>query len=245
MRPPIHTLQNFWVITTIVKNVNTHLSFPIIIEICYHFCMKQNYSLENIRHSLAHLLAAAVLKKFPDAKLGVGPVIENGFYYDFLIDADQRGSGADSRRKLTLTEADLKDIEKAMKKMVGQKLPFTGKEIAASEGRKLFENQPFKLELIDDFTKEKAKLMVYQTGDIFTDLCRGGHVENTGEIDTDGFMLDRLAGAYWKGDEKNPQLQRVYGLAFDNKNALDEFLKMRVEVEKRDHRKLGKELDIF
>ena len=207
--------------------------------------MKQNYSLENIRHSLAHLLAAAVLKKFPDAKLGVGPVIENGFYYDFLIDADQRGSGADSRRKLTLTEADLKDIEKAMKKMVGQKLPFTGKEIAASEGRKLFENQPFKLELIDDFTKEKAKLMVYQTGDIFTDLCRGGHVENTGEIDTDGFMLDRLAGAYWKGDEKNPQLQRVYGLAFDNKNALDEFLKMRVEVEKRDHRKLGKELDIF
>src|SRR3989344_7518418 len=130
--------------------------------------MAKESSLENIRHSLAHLLAAAVLKKFPDAKLGIGPVIENGFYYDFLLPR-------------TLTPEDLKEFEKAVKKMISSKLLFTGKEITPAEAKKLFKDQPFKLELISDFAKENAKLTAYQTGDVFTDLCRGGHVENTKE----------------------------------------------------------------
>ena len=194
--------------------------------------MKTEANLDHIRHSLAHILAAAVLKKFPDAKLGIGPTIDDGFYYDFLLPR-------------TLTPEDLKEFEKSMKKMIGQKLPFVGKEITTAEGKKLFKNQPFKLELIKEFSQEKKPLTVYSTGDIFTDLCRGGHVENTKEINADGFKLDRLAGAYWKGDEKNQQLQRVYGLAFENGEALKKFIEMRTEAEKRDHKKLGLQLDLF
>ncbi|OGZ54764.1 MAG: threonine--tRNA ligase [Candidatus Ryanbacteria bacterium RIFCSPLOWO2_01_FULL_48_26] len=194
--------------------------------------MKTEVKLDHIRHSLAHVLAAAVLKKFPDAKLGIGPTIDDGFYYDFLLPR-------------TLTPEDLKEFEKSMKKMIGQKLPFVGKEITTAEGKKLFKNQPFKLELIKEFSQEKKPLTVYSTGDIFTDLCRGGHVENTKEINADGFKLDRLAGAYWKGDEKNQQLQRVYGLAFENGEALKKFIEMRTEAEKRDHKKLGLQLDLF
>src|SRR3989344_3473388 len=194
--------------------------------------MKTEATLDHIRHSLAHILAAAVLKKFPDAKLGIGPTIDDGFYYDFLLPR-------------TLTPEDLKELGKSMKKMIGQKLPFVGKEITTAEGKKLFKNQPFKLELIKEFSQEKKPLTVYSTGDIFTDLCRGGHVENTKEINADGFKLDRLAGAYWKGDEKNQQLQRVYGLAFESKKTLDDHLAMRAEAEKRDHKKLGPKLDLF
>ncbi len=194
--------------------------------------MDSGSKLENIRHSLAHLLAAAVLKKYPKARLGIGPVIENGFYYDFLL-ADP------------LTPEDLKDFEKEMRKMIGGKLPFSGEEVTAAAATKRMKGQKFKLELIKDFAKENQKLTIYKTGDVFEDLCRGGHVANTSEIPADGFKLDKIAGAYWKGSEKNPQLQRVYGLAFSSKQELENFLKMREEAQKRDHRKLGKELELF
>ena len=189
-------------------------------------------SLDYIRHSLAHLLAAAVLQKFPDAKLAIGPTIENGFYYDFLLPR-------------SLAPDDLKEFEKTIRGFINKHLPFSGKEISAAEAKKLFAGQPFKLELIEEFSAEDKKLTVEHTGDIFTDLCRGGHVENTSEIPADGFKLDKIAGAYWRGDEKNPMLQRIYGLAFGSKKELEEYLAMREEAEKRDHKKLGPQLDLF
>ncbi|MDO8504499.1 MAG: threonine--tRNA ligase [Candidatus Liptonbacteria bacterium] len=206
--------------------------------------------LDGIRHSLAHLLAAAVLKKFPDAKLAIGPTIENGFYYDFLLPR-------------ALVFGDLKDFEKDMKKMVGGRLPFAGYEITAAAAKKLFAKQPFKLELIKEFAEGNQDLTVYTTGhppqgetgapttynlqptNYFVDLCRGGHVNNTSEIPVDGFKLDKLAGAYWRGDEKNQMLQRIYGLSFATKEELDSYLKMIEEAKKRDHKKLGPELDLF
>ncbi len=188
--------------------------------------------LDNIRHSLAHLLAAAVLKKFPEAKLGIGPTIESGFYYDFLLPQ-------------ALKPEDLKELEKTMRGLVGQKLPFSGKKLTPASAKKLFAKQQFKLDLIKEFTSEKKDLTAYYTGDVFFDLCRGGHVDNTSEIPADAFKLDKVAGAYWRGDEKNPQLQRIYGLAFSSKKELEEYLKMREEAEKRDHKKLGPELDLF
>jgi threonyl-tRNA synthetase len=197
-------------------------------------------SLDKIRHSLAHLLAAAVLKEFPDAKLGVGPTVENGFYYDFQLPRP-------------ITPDDLKGLEKTMRTFVNKKLPFSGREVSPDEARKLFAQQPFKLDLINDFEKEDRKLTVYETGDvvgadappILVDLCRGGHVENTSEIPADGFKLDKIAGAYWKGDAKNEQLQRIYGVAFESKEALKEYLMMVEEAKKRDHKKLGPQLDLF
>ncbi len=197
-------------------------------------------SLDAIRHSLAHLLAAAVLKEFPDAKLGIGPTVENGFYYDFELPRP-------------VTPDDLKMFEKTMRTMVNKKLAFTGREVTADEARQLFAHQPFKRELIEEFSKEGKTLTVYETGPgegahggpLFMDLCRGGHVENTGEIAPDAFTLDKIAGAYWRGNEKNPQLQRIYGLAFAHGAALDEYVKMRAEAEKRDHKKLGPALDLF
>ncbi len=194
--------------------------------------MSKGSALDHIRHSLAHLLAAAVLKEFPDAKLAIGPTIENGFYYDFLLPR-------------TLTPDDLKTFEKTMRSLAAKHLPFTGEEVAAVEAKKIFAKQPFKLDLIKEFEKAGDKLTIYRTGDIFMDLCRGGHVENTKEIPADAFHLDKIAGAYWRGDEKNPMLQRVYGLAFESKSELEEYLKMREEAEKRDHKKLGEQLDLF
>ncbi len=188
--------------------------------------------MDHIRHSLAHLLAAAVLKKFPDAKLGIGPPIENGFYYDFLLPQP-------------LAPGDLKELEKTMKKFIGGRLPFSGREVTAAEAKKLFKDQQFKLDLIKEFSAEDKKLTVYSTGDIFTDLCRGGHAENTSEINPDAFKLDKIAGAYWRGSEKNPQLQRIYGLAFGTKQELDNYLKLIEEAKRRDHKKLGVELDLF
>lgn len=183
-------------------------------------------SLDPIRHSLAHLLAAAVLEKFPDAKLGIGPVIDNGFYYDFEL----------SR---SLTPDDLKDFEKSMRKLVNKKLPFSGREVTVAEAEKLFAQQPFKLDLIKEFSADGKPLTVYKTGDIFFDLCRGGHVENTSEIPADAFELDKIAGAYWRGNEKNPQLQRIYGLAFGSKEELKTYRAMREEAKKRDHKILA------
>ncbi len=196
----------------------------------------ENERLEHIRHSLAHLLAAAVLKKWPDTKLGIGPVIENGFYYDFQFSSP-------------ISDTDLKDLEKQMKKFIGAKLAFTGTEMNADELNKKYAAQPFKLELISEYAGEGRTLTSYKTGDPptggFEDLCKGGHVENTAEIDPDSFKLTKLAGAYWRGDEKNAQLTRIYGLAFSTKEELDAYVTMMAEAEKRDHKKLGPELDLF
>lgn len=189
-------------------------------------------NLDNVRHSLAHLLAAAVLQKFPGTKLGIGPTTENGFYYDFLF-------------KKTVSPTVLSELEKTMREFIRAGLPFTGRAVQPTEARKIFKNQPFKLELIKEFVKEKKKLTVYKTGDVFLDLCRGGHVKNSKEINPEAFKLTHLAGAYWRGDEKNPQLTRIYGAAFASKKELEEYLKMLEEAKKRDHRKLGQELKLF
>jgi threonyl-tRNA synthetase len=194
--------------------------------------MDDKPDLEHIRHSLAHLLAAAVLKEFPDAEFGIGPVIENGFYYDFKLPRP-------------ITPDDLKTFEKTMRKLAAGRLPFAGKKVSTTEAKKIFKDQPFKLELIKELEEKGEDISIYDTGTVFSDLCRGGHVENTSEIPLDAFKLDKIAGAYWRGDEKNPMLQRVYGLAFGSKQELDEYLTMRAEAEKRDHKKLGQQLDLF
>lgn len=188
--------------------------------------------IENIRHSLAHLLAQAVLEKFPEAKLGIGPAIEDGFYYDFDV---PRG----------FTPEDLEHFEERMRHLIEEALPIRGKRITAAEARSLFKSQPYKLELIKEFAKQRKTLTAYSTGDTFTDLCRGGHVKNTKDINPNSFRLTSIAGAYWKGNEKNPQLQRIYGVAFKTKKELDQYLKQQEEIKKRDHRVLGKELDLF
>ena len=187
----------------------------------------------NIRHSLAHLLAIAVLEKDPNAKLGIGPVIDNGFYYDFEFS-----------NGYTPTTEDLKGFEKAMRKMVNKGLPFEGRAVSVDEAKKMFETQPYKLELISGFADEGKNLTLYKTGD-FTDLCKGGHVENTKEIPADAFTITHTAGAYWRGSEKNPMLTRIYGLAFESGEALDAYKMQIEEAKKRDHRKLGKELELF
>ncbi|TAN57076.1 threonine--tRNA ligase [Patescibacteria group bacterium] len=190
--------------------------------------------LESMRHSLAHLLASAVLEMFPEAKLGIGPVIEDGFYYDFELPR-------------TLMPEDLPLLEQKMKEIIRANVSFLREEMPAEEALKLFEKikQPYKTELINDLQVENTKTVsLYKTGP-FVDLCRGPHIQTTKEIPSDSFKLTKIAGAYWKGSEKNKMLQRVYGVAFAQKSELKEYLEKLAEAEKRDHRKLGKELDLF
>ena len=187
--------------------------------------------LEHIRHTLAHLLATAAKEFDPAVQLGIGPTTDDGFYYDFKFSKAP-------------TPDDLKTLERAMQKLVNKKLPMTGREIDQKEGAELFKDQPFKLELLNEYAGEGKTLTAYTVGD-FTDLCKGGHVENTGEIAGDGFKLTKIAGAYWRGDEKNPQLTRIYGMAFESKDALKTHQTQLEEAKKRDHRKLGKELGLF
>lgn len=189
-------------------------------------------SLEEIRHSLAHLLAAAVLNKYPKTKLGIGPTIDNGFYYDFKFTKP-------------IAPEDLAALEDKMKDYIRAGLPFRGKPITTAEAKKIFKDQKFKLDLVNEFVREKKKLSIYKTGEIFQDLCRGGHVKNTSSIDPEAFKLTHLAGAYWRGNEKNPQLTRIYGLAFRTKDELNSHLTMVEEAKRRDHKKLGPELDLF
>ena len=195
--------------------------------------MEQADSLHNIRHSLAHLLAIAVLEKDPSAKLGIGPVIDNGFYYDFEFS-----------NGYTPTPEDLKGFEKAMRKMVNKGLLFEGREVSVDDAKKIFAGQPYKLDLINELEGEGKNLTIYKTGE-FEDLCKGGHVENTKEIPADAFTITHTAGAYWRGSEKNQMLTRIYGLAFESGEALDSYKKQLEEARKRDHRKLGKELELF
>ena len=183
--------------------------------------------IEKIRHSLAHLLAMAVLEKFPEAKLGIGPTIENGFYYDF--------------GDVSFSPEDLPKFEKKIRDLIKKDIKFEGEEIDAKKAKDIFANQPYKIELINEL---KEKPTIYKSGN-FTDLCAGPHIKNTKEINSDAFKLTKIAGAYWRGSEKKPMLTRIYGLAFETKKELDEYLKILEEAKKRDHRKIGKELDLF
>lgn len=190
---------------------------------------KKENKIEISRHSLAHILAMAVMSLYPEAKLGMGPAIENGFYYDF--DLDQK-----------LTPDDLPKIEKRMREIIKEKTAFQKKTVSKKEAASILQNQPYKLEILQDLPGDKVSL--YRSGD-FTDLCRGPHISSTEEIDPSSFKLSRLAGAYWKGDEKNPMLQRVYGLAFSTTKELKSYLHQLEEAQKRDHRQLGSQLDLF
>lgn len=189
--------------------------------------------ISHIRHTLAHLLAAAVHELYPDASPTIGPAIDNGFYYDFDFHGAQPGEEA------------LKDIQKKMRKLLPSWKEFTHEAVSADAARAAFAGNQYKIELINELEEKGETITLYTCGG-FTDLCRGGHAENPSkEIDSDSFTLDKIAGAYWRGDEKNPMLTRIYGLAFSTKDELDAYVAQREEAKKRDHRKLGAELKLF
>lgn len=181
---------------------------------------------------MAHLLAAAVLEIYPDTKLTIGPAIDNGFYYDFEFSAP-------------LSDKDLPKIQNKMKGILKHWVKFTHKEVTEGEAKEIYAGNPYKTELIEEISHKGEKITLYTAGK-FTDLCRGGHSENPAkDIDPESFKLDRIAGAYWRGDEKNKMLTRIYGLAFETKNELDEYIAMQEEAKKRDHRELGRLLQLF
>jgi threonyl-tRNA synthetase len=186
-------------------------------------------NIDKVRHSLAHIMAAAVLELYPKTKLGMGPAIENGFYYDFQM-------------QKPLVPEDLAKIEDKMKELIKQNLKFEKKNITKRVAKKLFAIQPYKLELIKELPGENVS--TYTTGE-FVDLCKGPHIKNTKEILPNTFKLTKIAGAYWKGSEKNKMLTRIYAIAFETENELMAHIKMSEEAEKRDHRKLGKDLKLF
>ena len=190
-----------------------------------------SYPIETIRHSLAHVMAAAVQKLHPDVRFAGGPAIENGFYYDF--DTDYRFS-----------EEDFEKIEREMRELIKSNGRFEQKIVDLDEAKKIFADQPYKMEWLNEYDAVGEKLSIYTFRD-FTDLCRGPHVESSKDLPRDGFKIRSVAGAYWKGDSKNKMLQRIYVDAFESKEELDNFLKMQEEAAKRDHRKIGKEMDLF
>jgi threonyl-tRNA synthetase len=199
--------------------------------------------LYRIRHSAAHVMAQAVMEMFPgEAKIAIGPPIEDGFYYDFELPR-------------ALTPEDLEQLEKRMREIIQGDYEFEREVISADEARKLFKNQPYKLELIDGLEQggrdeygepidEKPEISIYEHDD-FVDLCRGPHVENTKQINPDAIKLLNVAGAYWRGDEHNPMLQRIYGTAWESSEELESYMWKLEEAQKRDHRRLGRELDLF
>ncbi len=195
--------------------------------------MVDQAQLDNLRHSAAHMLAAAVMELYPETKLGIGPTVENGFYYDFKFPEG-----------VSISDAELVAIEKKMKHIIKGNHHFVGKEVTVEEAKEFEKNQPFKLELINEFASEGKNLTLYESGP-FTDLCRGGHADSTNQLPSDALKLHKVAGAYWRGDEKNPMLTRIYGLLFATRAELEAYLKQIEEAKKRDHRKLGKELDLF
>ncbi len=185
--------------------------------------------IEKIRHSFAHVMAEAVQHLYGEVKFGIGPAIQDGFYYDFLFPKP-------------VTDEDLSAIEKEMRRIIAQNQTFVREEVSKERAKELFRDQPFKLELIEGL--EEGTISIYRQGD-FVDLCRGPHVESTRELKPDAFKLKTLAGAYWRGDETRPMLTRIYAYAFASKAELEAYLKMLEEAEKRDNRRLGKELDLF
>ena len=194
---------------------------------------KENSQLFKIRHSLAHILAMSILDKYKNAKLAIGPVVDNGFYYDIDFGSEK------------ITDADLKDFQKKMKKIISQKYDFKKIDVSRDEALEKVKGNEYKEELINEFVNAGENITFYKTGDEFEDLCEGVHVENTSEISTDAFKLVKVAGAYWRGNEENKMLTRIYGVAFETKEKLEEYENMMREAEKRDHRKLGKELGLF
>ena len=192
--------------------------------------IEQKERLETIRHSTSHVMAEAVLKLFPGSKVAIGPAVENGFYYDFELTRP-------------ITQEDLPAIEKEMRKILSSNKDFQRKELSRAEAKAMFADQPYKLELIDGLP-EDATISIYNQGD-FTDLCRGPHVCNTKEINAQSFKLMKTAGAYWRGDVSRPMLTRIYGTAWEKPADLKAYLDMLAEAERRDHRKLGREMDLF
>ncbi|HQB89024.1 MAG TPA: threonine--tRNA ligase [Treponemataceae bacterium] len=189
-----------------------------------------NKALETVRHSLSHVMAEAVTILFPGTKFGIGPAIDNGFYYDMELPRP-------------ITDEDLPAIESTMRKIINEGREFTRREVSREEAKKLFADQPMKIELIDELPEGEI-ISVYEQG-AFRDLCRGPHVATTKELNAQAFKLVKIAGAYWRGDEKRPMLTRVYGYGFQKPNELKDYLNLLAEAEKRDNRKLGKELDLF
>lgn len=188
--------------------------------------------LAHYRHTLAHLLGASVMELFPGSKLTLGPAVDDGFYYD----VDLSGK---------ITEEDLPKIEAKMRELLPTWIKFDKQSVSKDEAEKLFTGNEFKKELIDGISEKGEEITLYTSGN-FTDLCRGGHSEHPAqEIKPDSFKLDRIAGAYWRGDENNKMLTRIYGLAFESKEKLEEYIAQQEEAKKRDHRKLGAEMDIF
>src|SRR3990172_4822544 len=183
--------------------------------------------LEQMRHSASHVMAQAVQALFPGAKFGIGPAIEHGFYYDFELPRP-------------LTNEDLAVIEAKMKELLARNLKFSRQELPKEEARRVFSEQPYKLELIDELPDETVS--IFRQGE-FVDLCKGPHVDSTGQVKA--FKLTNIAGAYWKGSESRPMLQRIYGVAFLSDEELANHLNLLEEAARRDHRKLGKELDLF
>lgn len=193
----------------------------------------ENEKLSHKRHTLSHLLAQAVLEHYPRALPTLGPAVENGFYYDFDFGAEK------------MTDEDLKKIQKSMKKNLNKWIEFSHREVSADEAREIYKNNPYKLELIEEIISKGEKITLYSCGG-FEDLCRGGHSENPSkEISGDAFKLSHIAGAYWRGDEKNKMLTRIYGLAFDTAEDLKNYENFLEEARKRDHRKIGADLDLF
>jgi threonyl-tRNA synthetase len=186
-------------------------------------------NIEKIRHSLAHILAYAVKELYPNVKFGMGPAIENGFYYDFEF-------------KKPLNQNDIERIEEKIKKLVSNNIEFKKSLISKAKAKNLFKGQPYKLELIKELPGKTVS--IYQSGN-FIDLCKGPHIKSTKEIKPNSFKLDKTAGAYWKGNERNKMLLRVYGLAFNTEKELNDYISLQMEAEKRDHRVLGKNLDLF
>lgn len=184
------------------------------------------------RHSLSHILAMAVLEVFPDAKLAIGPPIEDGFYYDFDLPR-------------SLSPEDLPDLEERMRRLVREGVTFTRSELPIEEAKTNLASQPYKVELIADLAQKGETSVSFYTSGTFTDLCKGPHVASTADIDPESFTLSRVAGAYWRGDEKRPMLQRIYGYAFTTKTELEEYLERLEQAKARDHRVLGPQLGIF
>ncbi|UTC49920.1 threonine--tRNA ligase [Treponema sp. OMZ 855] len=195
-----------------------------------NYSLPKSEKLPLIRHSIAHIMAEAVMNLFPGTKVAIGPAVEHGFYYDFDLPTP-------------ITQTDLERIEKEMRRLLSTPQNFVKEVVSRQQALELFKDQPYKCELINDLPQD-AEISIYRSGN-FVDLCRGPHVANSKEINAQSFKLQKIAGAYWRGDEKRPMLTRIYGTAWETPNDLKTYLTMQAEAEKNDHRKIGRELDLF
>ena len=195
-----------------------------------NYSLPKSEKLPLLRHSIAHIMAEAVMNLFPGTKVAIGPAVEHGFYYDFDLPT-------------SITQDDLARIEKEMRRLLSTPQNFVKEVVSRQQALELFKDQPYKSELINDLPQD-AEISIYRSGNFF-DLCRGPHVANSKEINAQSFKLQKIAGAYWRGDEKRPMLTRIYGTAWETPNDLKTYLTMQAEAEKNDHRKIGRELDLF